>query len=71
MRPASSAKTTLATATSSCYDWLLDHLFLLVPAQEYVGKFLATFKEYPPRQKAASFNLDEVMKKLQEGGGSR
>jgi arylsulfatase len=31
-----------------------------------VGQFLATFKDYPPRQKAASFNLDEVMKKMTE-----
>ena len=30
-----------------------------------------TFKEFPPRQKAASFNLDEVMQKLQESGGSK
>ena len=44
----------------------MDHVFLLVPAQDYVGKFLLTFKDYPQRQKAASFNLDEVMKKLQE-----
>jgi arylsulfatase len=50
---------------------LLDHAFLLVPAQEYVGKFLATFAEYPPRQKPASFNLDEVMEKLQNSGGSK
>jgi arylsulfatase len=35
-----------------------------------VGKFLATFKEYPPRQKAASFSLDQVMKKLESPGGS-
>ena len=45
--------------------------FLLVPAQDYVGEFLATFKEYPQRQKAASFNLDDVLKKLQESGGSK
>jgi arylsulfatase len=57
--------------SNTYYDWLLDHIFLLVPAQDYVGKFLATFKEYPPRQKAASFNLDEVMRKLQESGGSK
>ncbi|MCA9234349.1 MAG: sulfatase-like hydrolase/transferase, partial [Planctomycetales bacterium] len=56
--------------SNTYYDWLLDHAFLLVPAQDYVGKFLASFQEYPPRQKAASFNLDEVMAKLQEGGGS-
>jgi arylsulfatase len=57
--------------SNTYYDWLLDHAFLLVPAQEYVGKFLATFAEYPPRQKPASFNLDEVMEKLQNSGGSK
>ena len=41
-----------------------------MPAQTYVGSFLSTFKEYPPRQKAASFSLDQVMKTLSEGGGS-
>jgi arylsulfatase len=49
---------------------MVDHAFLLVPAQAYVGKFRTTFKDYPPRQKAASFNLDSVMKQLQEGGKS-
>jgi hypothetical protein len=29
-------------------------------------EWLASFKEYPPRQKPASFNLDEVMRKLSE-----
>ena len=57
--------------TSNTYDdWWLDRAFLLVPAQAYVGNFLKTFKEYPPSQKAASFSLDQVMEKLQEGGGS-
>lgn len=31
-----------------------------VPAQAYVGKFLETFKEYPPRQKAVSFSLEKA-----------
>jgi arylsulfatase len=53
--------------SNTYYDWLLDHVFLLVPAQEYVADFLATFVEYPPRQKAASFSLDQVMEKLQQG----
>ena len=53
--------------SNTYYDWMIDHAFLLVPAQEYVGKFLMTFKEYPQRQKAASFNLDEVMQKLKQG----
>ena len=55
--------------SNTYYDWLLDHAFLVVPAQDYVGKFLATLKEYPPRQKAASFNLDEVMKMMTEPPG--
>ncbi len=53
--------------SNTYYDWLLDRAYLLVPAQEYVGNFLSTFKEYPQRQKAASFNLDGVMKQLGEG----
>jgi arylsulfatase len=44
----------------------MDHAFLLVPAQAYVGNFLSTFEEFPPRQKAASFTLDQVLEKLQE-----
>jgi arylsulfatase len=55
--------------SNTYYDWLLDRAFLLVPAQAYVGQFLATFAEYPPRQKAASFSLDQVMKKLEPSGG--
>jgi arylsulfatase len=44
--------------SNTYYDWLLDHAFLLVPAQDYVGQFLATFRDYPQRQKAASIVLD-------------
>jgi arylsulfatase len=48
------------------YDrWVVDHAFVLVPAQGYVGKFLSTFKAYPPRQKAGSFSLDNVLQTLQ------
>ncbi len=57
--------------SNTYYDWLLDRAFLLVPAQDYVGKFLMTFQKYPPRQKAASFNLEDVMRNLQEGSGSK
>jgi arylsulfatase len=56
--------------SNTYYDWLIDRAFLLVPAQAYVGKFLATFKEFPPRQKAASFNLDQVMEKIQSPAGA-
>jgi arylsulfatase len=57
--------------SNTYYDWLMDHVYALVPAQAYVTQFLMTFKEYPQRQKAASFNLDEVLRNMQEGGGGR
>jgi arylsulfatase len=54
-----------ATITSNTYwDWYLDRVFLLLPASAYVGRFLETFKEYPPRQKAATFTIDRVMEQL-------
>ena len=52
--------------SNTYYDWLLDRAYLLVPAQAYVGQFLETFKEFPPRQKAASFSVDQAMDKLRE-----
>ncbi|MGR5421520.1 arylsulfatase [Vibrio sp. PNB22_4_1] len=52
--------------SNTYYDWMLDRAYMLVPAQAYVGQFLETFKEFPPRQKAASFSLEQVMEKLQE-----
>jgi len=58
--------------TSNTYnDWLLDHAYLLVPAQAYVGNFLMTFKDYPPRRRAASFSLEQVLEMLQSAGGKQ
>jgi len=54
--------------SNTYYDWLIDHVYLLVPAQDYVGQFLMTLRDYPQRQKAASFNMDEVLAKLRESG---
>lgn len=50
--------------SNTYYDWLIDRVYLLLPAQTYTGEFLKSFKEFPPRQEAASFNLDKVMKAL-------
>jgi arylsulfatase len=57
--------------SNTYYDWFLQHSYIAVPAQEIVGKFIATFKEFPPRQSAASFNLDDVLKSLKETGGGK
>jgi arylsulfatase len=50
-------------------DWQVHRVFLLVPAQAYVGKWISSFKDFPPRQKPASFSVDDVMKKLEGGKG--
>ncbi len=61
-----------AHVTSNTYlDWMIDRVFFLVPAQAYVANFLETFKEFPPRQKPASFSIDQVMEKMQTSGGSK
>src|SRR5262249_2226512 len=44
--------------------WMFDRVYLLVPAQALVAQWLQSFKEFPMRQKPATFNLDEVMEKL-------
>jgi arylsulfatase len=46
-------------------------MFALVPAPAFVSQFLMTFKDYPQRQKAEAFNLDEVLRRLQQSSGSR
>jgi arylsulfatase len=47
--------------------WRIDRVYLLVPAQVFVGQFLSTFKDYPPRQKPGSFSIDQVLANLQAG----
>lgn len=50
------------------HDWAAHRMFAMVPAQAFVARWISSFKEFPPRQKPASFSIDEVMKKLSEGG---
>ena len=57
---------------SSNYDqWMMEHLFLMSPAQVVVGQFLATFKEFPQRQPIGSFSLDRVMDQMNTAQGGR
>ena len=56
--------------SNTYYDYMLNHAFLLVPAQQYVGKFLNSFKEFPTRQKAASFSVDQSLEVLNKGVGN-
>jgi arylsulfatase len=55
-----------ATITSNTYyDWQFDNAYLVFASQIIMTQFLATFREFPPRQKAASFSIDQAVEKLQ------
>ena len=47
------------------WEWLYERMFMFIPAQQKVGQMLATFKEFPPRQKAASFSVDQAIQQMQ------
>jgi arylsulfatase A-like enzyme len=53
-------------ATLFYNKWMADRTFLLVPAQAIVAEFLKTFKEFPPRQKPASFSIDQALEKARQ-----
>ena len=55
--------------SNTYWDWIFDHAFLLYGMQALVAKEIDNFVKFPPRQKPAAFNLDEVMRHLQEQGG--
>jgi len=57
--------------SNTYYDWMIDRIFFLVPAQKYVAQFLSTFQEFPPRQKPASFSIDQVMEMMTANNGSK
>jgi arylsulfatase len=59
-----------APITSNTYfDWKFRLAFVAVPVQAIVAKFIATFREFPPRQRPASFSVDQIMEQLMEHQG--
>jgi arylsulfatase len=46
--------------------WFAEHMFLFAPAGAFVGRWLQSFREFPPRQKPGSFNLDRVMEAVSQ-----
>jgi arylsulfatase len=51
--------------SNSYYEWVIENVILVLAAQTLVVEFLETFKEFPPRQKAASFTIDQAVEKLE------
>ena len=53
--------------SNTYYDWMLERVWLLLPAQSFVAEMLQSFAEFPPRQTPASFTVDQVLAKLEAG----
>jgi arylsulfatase len=54
------------TTSNTYYDWFLNHDYIVLASQGIVSDFLETFKDFPPRQKAASFTIDQALEKMSE-----
>ncbi len=56
--------------SNTYFDWVIDHAFLIYGMQALVAGQIEEFEKFPPRQKPASFNLDAVLRNLQDASGS-
>jgi arylsulfatase A-like enzyme len=52
--------------SNTYYEWMIESAFLIGAAQPLMAEFLATFVEFPPRQKAASFTIDQALQKMND-----
>ena len=60
-----------ANTDSGAYEtWFAEHIYLLVPAQAVVAQFLASFRDFPPRQKSASFTVEQAFEALHKSGNN-
>jgi arylsulfatase len=58
------------TTSNTYWDWYISKAYMIMGAQALVSQFLATFKEFPPRQKAASFTIDQALDKMNDSFSS-
>ena len=52
--------------SNTYYDWFIDHDYMIWRRRRSSATFLETFKDFPPRQKAASFTIDQAMEKMSD-----
>jgi hypothetical protein len=57
------------TDSNNYYTWWIRRILALVPVQNLVGEYIATFKEFLPRQKPAKFNVDDALNAMKAGAG--
>ena len=51
--------------------WWVQHMFMIAPAAAHVGEWLQSFRDFPPRQKPGTFNLNHVMEAISRGAGDK
>jgi len=51
--------------------WWIEHMYAIAPAGAFVGQWLQSFREFAPRQKPGSFNLDRVMEAVTRGASDK
>jgi arylsulfatase A-like enzyme len=56
--------------SNTYWDWVISHAYLLYEMQALVAQQIQAFMQFPPRQKPAAFNLDAVLRQIQEAAGS-
>ena len=56
--------------SNTYWDWVISHAYLLYEMQALVAQQIQDFMQFPPRQKPAAFNLDEVLRQIQDAAGS-
>ena len=56
--------------SNTYYDWFLSKSYMVGAASGIVEQFLATFRDFPPRQKAATFTIDQALEKMKAALGS-
>ena len=56
--------------SNTYYDWFLSKMYMVGAASGIVEQFLATFRDFPPRQKAATFTIDQALEKMKSAMGS-
>jgi len=57
--------------SNTYFDWMISHLYIMYYMQDAVAKQIEAFIQFPPRQKPASFNLDAVLRQLEEATSSK
>ena len=55
--------------SNTYWDWIIEHAYIIYAMQGIVAQQIEAFERFPPRQKPASFNLDAVLRTLQDASG--